>query len=99
LQYARAQSIFDEAATKLQAIAQDQAQYKQLVVGLLQQGFLALLEPTFDFAPIIKEINVEHKKELDFGQERANLVDVRRNFGKGGRVPVTVPELVEELTN
>jgi aarF domain-containing kinase len=61
--------------------------------------FLALLEPTFDFAPIIKEINVEHKKELDFGQERANLVDVRRNFGKGGRVPVTVPELVEELTN
>ena len=61
--------------------------------------FLALLEPTFDFAPIIKEINVEHKKELDFGQERANLVDVRRNFGNSGRVPVTVPELVEELTN
>ena len=38
---------------------------------------LAWLEPTFDFRPLLREVNAEHRKELDFRAEAANLNQAR----------------------
>ena len=61
---------------------------------------LAWLEPSFDFRPVLGEINAEHKRELDFTLEARNLVDVRANLAVScRRTPVTVPAVVGSLTS
>ena len=60
---------------------------------------LAWLEPSFDFRPILREINAEHAKELDFTLEASNLTDVRANLARAcAAMPVVVPAVVEELS-
>ena len=59
---------------------------------------LAWVEPSFDFRPVLREINAEHAKELDFRQEAASLTQVRANL-EGGRTPVVVPRVINELTS
>ena len=61
---------------------------------------LAWLEPTFDFRPILREVNGEHAKELDFTLEAANLTDVRTNLARSCTfTPVIVPAVVDALTS
>lgn len=53
--------------------------------------------PPCDRQPLLKELNAEHRRELDFGRERDNLIDVGRNLA-GSRVPVRVPRVAHALT-
>lgn len=59
---------------------------------------LAYMDKDFDFEPVVKEYNLEVRKELDFRTEATNMEEIRTLLEKyQDQFPVIIPQIISDL--
>lgn len=72
--------IFEKAEKELKDISKDKSKYKPVLVGLIEEGLLALLEK--DVTAKVRKSDVETTKEA--------IEEASKNFEEKAKFPVTV---------
>ena len=72
--------IFDEAEAELKKITKDKKQYKPVLVGLIEEGVLALMEPKVSIK--VREQDVDVAKEA--------ITEAAKNFEEKAKFKVEI---------